>query len=146
MAGPVEDAPAPQVKLGAPPVIARRTFLRANAATARTPEAPHAGTVTYFIAPDLTGWRTNVPTDAGLTYSKLYPGSSLSYTGNGVPLQGTYLVAAAVDPLAGPGCRQHPGRWDGQPADRLLGVHILILGVGKRSLRRGSYSAGKVQK
>jgi hypothetical protein len=56
------------------------------------------GRVNYFLGNDSTRWHTDVPTYSGVTYSNLYPGISLGYSGTGWGLKGTYTVKPGADP------------------------------------------------
>jgi hypothetical protein len=56
------------------------------------------GKVNYLLGPDPSAWRTGLPMYAGVTYSGLYPGIDLAYSGDEGNLKGTYTVAAGADP------------------------------------------------
>ncbi|MEO6457434.1 MAG: SBBP repeat-containing protein, partial [Chloroflexia bacterium] len=58
------------------------------------------GRVNYLTGNEPSMWRTNLPTYAGVTYRKLYPGISLSYAGTEGLLKGTYTIAPGTDPAA----------------------------------------------
>ncbi len=54
--------------------------------------------VSYFLGNDPNAWRSNLPTYSGITYSNLYQGIDLTYSGTGSQLKGTYIVAPSADP------------------------------------------------
>jgi hypothetical protein len=58
------------------------------------------GKVNYLKGKDPAWWHTGVPTSSGITYSGLYPGVDLSYSGNDGQLKGTYTLAPGADPDA----------------------------------------------
>jgi hypothetical protein len=58
------------------------------------------GKVNYLIGNDPSKWYTDLPTHESITYSELYPGISLQYTGQGGKLKGTYTVAPGANPAA----------------------------------------------
>src|SRR5688572_14041608 len=69
-------------------------------ATANSVEsgAPLPGRVNYLIGDDTSKWLSGLPTFSDITYSALYPGIDLSYSGGSGQLKGTYTVAAGADP------------------------------------------------
>ncbi|HKP53573.1 MAG TPA: SBBP repeat-containing protein [Chloroflexia bacterium] len=56
------------------------------------------GKVNYLLGSDPSQWRTGVPTYEQITYSQIYPGVDLTYSGTGGTLKGTYLLAPGADP------------------------------------------------
>src|SRR5258705_7780545 len=54
----------------------------------------------YLTGNDRTRWRTGIATYAGISYTGLYPGVDLYYSGTGVSIKGTFVVAAGADPTA----------------------------------------------
>jgi hypothetical protein len=56
------------------------------------------GTANYFIGSDPAQWRTNVPSYAKVSYSKIYPGIDLVFYGNQGQLEYDFVVAPGADP------------------------------------------------
>jgi uncharacterized repeat protein (TIGR01451 family) len=78
--------------------VARLRFLGADSKAALTGTERLPGIVNYFIGDDRAGWRTGIPTYAGLVYRQLYPGIDLHYDGTAGRLKGTYVVAPGASP------------------------------------------------
>ena len=57
------------------------------------------GKVSYITGKDPANWHTNLPTYNGITYSALYPGTDLNYSGTNGQLKGTYTLAPGADPV-----------------------------------------------
>jgi len=82
----------------ASPAMLRLRFEGANPAAQVSGEERLMGVVNYYIGDDPAGWRTQVPTCAGIVYRELYPGIHLSYQGGERSLKGTYVLAPGADP------------------------------------------------
>ncbi len=52
----------------------------------------------YIIGNDPAEWHTDLPTYAGITYSQLYDGIDLTYSGTEGHLKSTYTIAPGADP------------------------------------------------
>ncbi len=76
----------------------RMTFVDADSGSAINPSQRLPGKANYLKGNDPSAWHTNIPTYAGITYSGLYPGIDLSYSGSGGHLKGTYYLASGADP------------------------------------------------
>ena len=77
---------------------ARVRFMGANGSPVIEGGEPLPGKTNYLKGSDPRRWLTNIPTYAEITYSELYPGVSLTYSGAGGRLKGTYTVAPGSDP------------------------------------------------
>jgi hypothetical protein len=77
---------------------ARVRFMGANRSPVIEGGEPLPGKTNYLKGSDPRRWLTNVPTYAEVTYSELYTGVRLTYSGAGGHLKGTYTVAPAADP------------------------------------------------
>jgi hypothetical protein len=73
-------------------------FVGSNPAPSLAGDTLLPGKVNYLIGDDPSDWNAGLPTYANITYSGLYPGINLAYTGTGGQLKGTYTVAPGVDP------------------------------------------------
>jgi hypothetical protein len=91
---------AQPAQAGSLQAIVRLNFLNANPDTAIRNGGELAGKVNYLYGSDPRTWRTNLPTYADITYSGLYSGVDLTYSGDGRSLKGTYTVAAGADPAS----------------------------------------------
>ena len=60
--------------------------------------APLPGKVNYYIGSDRSKWLTGLPTYGAISYSGLYPGVDLDYSGRDGRLKGTYTLAPGADP------------------------------------------------
>ena len=80
------------------PVTAHLRFLATSSESSLAPEDLLPGWTNYLQGSDPAQWHTHIPTYAGITYSKLYPGVDLEYTGAGGHLKGTYIIAPGADP------------------------------------------------
>ncbi len=78
--------------------VVRITFIGSSDHAVMAAGSPLAGRVNYFIGNDPSEWRTDLPTYREITYSGLYPGVDLKYTGEGGRLKGNYLITAGADP------------------------------------------------
>jgi hypothetical protein len=78
--------------------VLRLSFVNANPNTALTGGGLLAGKANYLLGKDPSKWRTNLPTFSNLTYSNIYPGIDLTYSGTGSQLKGTYTVGTNADP------------------------------------------------
>src|SRR5207245_11460975 len=58
------------------------------------------GSANYFIGNDPTRWRTGIPTYAEVTYSDLYPGIDLTFSGTQGRLEYSLTLAPGADPAA----------------------------------------------
>ncbi len=81
-----------------PGVTARLQFVGANPLPAMQSGDALGGKVSYFLGKDAAQWHTGLETFSGVTYSGLYGGVDLSYTGTNGTLKGTYTVAPNADP------------------------------------------------
>jgi len=81
-----------------PGVTARLQFVGANPSPAMQSGDALGGKVSYFLGKDAAQWHTGLETFSGVTYSGLYGGIDLSYTGTNGTLKGTYTVAPNADP------------------------------------------------
>src|SRR5437870_4538885 len=73
-------------------------FLGANQEACLQEEEPLPGKVNYLLGNDPSKWHTDLPTYKGIRYSSLYPGVSLTYSGEARRLKGTYTVSPGADP------------------------------------------------
>jgi hypothetical protein len=55
------------------------------------------GRVNYYRGADRSKWYTNLPTYAGISYQRLYPGINLNYETTRDGLKGTYVIAPGGD-------------------------------------------------
>jgi len=95
--GAAESGPGPRTAAPALPQTLRLQFVDTAPATlVGGHDAP--GRVNYLRGTDPRGWATDLPTYTGITYSGLYPGVDLQFTGADGQLKGTYAVAAGADP------------------------------------------------
>ncbi|HKP53774.1 MAG TPA: SBBP repeat-containing protein [Chloroflexia bacterium] len=85
----------PQTAAG---VTARLQFVGANPSPGIQSGNALGGKVSYFLGSDPAQWHTGLETFSGVTYSGLYSGVDLSYTGTNGTLKGTYKVAPNADP------------------------------------------------
>src|SRR5207245_821727 len=91
-AGSVEDT-----RLGAHDLV-RMRFLGANQEACLQEEEPLPGKVNYLLGNDPSKWHTDLPTYKGIRYSSLYPGVSLTYSGEARRLKGIYTISPGADP------------------------------------------------
>jgi N-acetylneuraminic acid mutarotase len=56
------------------------------------------GKVNYLIGKDAANWHTNLPTYGEISYTALYPGINLLYSGTGGQLKGTYTLSPNANP------------------------------------------------
>jgi hypothetical protein len=89
-------APSTQAATDGAPL--RLRFVGADPATPVQGGAALSGRVNYLMGNDPARWRTDLPTYADITYDGLYPGVTLTYSVDGRPLKGTYIVAPWTDP------------------------------------------------
>ncbi|HUS17295.1 MAG TPA: SBBP repeat-containing protein [Chloroflexia bacterium] len=85
------------------------------------------GEVNYLLGADPAQWHAHLPTYAGITYARLYPGVDLAYNGTPRQLKGTYTVAPGADP------RRIRWRYDAVcdvALDRAGNLHITPAAVG----------------
>ena len=59
---------------------------------------PLPGKVNYFLGPDPTSWRTDIPTYSKVQLDNVYPGVNLVYYGNQGQLEYDFVVAPGADP------------------------------------------------
>ncbi|HEY0071602.1 MAG TPA: hypothetical protein VGE04_16680, partial [Chloroflexia bacterium] len=85
---------------GGAPAVVRLNFLNANPDTAIRNGGELIAKVNYLYGSDPQAWRTNLPTYSDITYSGLYSGVDLTYSGDGRSLKGTYTVAPGADPAS----------------------------------------------
>lgn len=78
--------------------VTRLHFVGANRSATITGVDPLPGVANFFLGNDPAGWRTNLPTFAGIVYDDLYPGIDLHYNGHRGQLKGTYYIAPGADP------------------------------------------------
>jgi hypothetical protein len=95
--GPAAAGPGPRTAAPAPPRTLRLQFVDPAPATL-VGGHDAAGRVNYLRGADPRDWATDLPTYTGITYSGLYPGVDLQFTGAGGQLKGTYALAAGADP------------------------------------------------
>jgi len=78
--------------------VVRLQFLGANEANILMGGKEMPGKVNYIAGKDPAQWHTGVPTYGEMTYSSLYPGINLTYSGTGGQLKGTYTLAPNANP------------------------------------------------
>ena len=59
---------------------------------------PLPGKVNYFLGPDPSAWKTDIPTYAKVELDNVYPGVNLVYYGNQGQLEYDFVVAPGADP------------------------------------------------
>lgn len=80
--------------------ILKTTFVGANSNVAVKATTETEGKANYLLGNDPSGWHTNVPTFAGITYAQVYNGIDLTYSGTEGRLKSTYTVAPGADPAS----------------------------------------------
>ncbi len=78
----------------------RLQFIGSNPSTAIRQGGALPGRVSYLKGKDTAKWHTDLPTYSDVTYSDLYPGINLEYTGKDGQLKGTYTLAPGTDPAS----------------------------------------------
>jgi hypothetical protein len=114
-----------------PATSIRLQFLDSNPAAQLSSADQLPGRVSYLVGNDPAKWHTNISTYSGVTYSVLYSGVDLSYTGTAAHLKGTFSVSPGADP------RNIKWRYAGSQGIRLDGLgnlQISLDGTGELAL------------
>jgi hypothetical protein len=114
-------------------VAVDESAVRLSFAGARPTPPMHAldalpGRVNYYLGPDPSQWRTNVPTYGRVRYEAVYPGVDVVVYGNQQRLEYDFVVAPGADPR---GIRV---RVDGADAVELDGAGDLTIRRGDRTI------------
>src|SRR4051794_40012177 len=80
------------------PSLVSLRFLGANGSVSMRSGQMLPGKVNYFLGKDQANWHSNLPTFEGITYSQIYGGIDLEYSGSSGHLKGTYALSPGADP------------------------------------------------
>ncbi len=80
--------------------VARLRWIGANPEPAITGEDRQGALSNYFLGNDRRNWRANVPNDAKVRYTNLYPGIDLVFYGSEGRLEYDWVVTPGADPGA----------------------------------------------
>ena len=78
--------------------LIRMTFLGASSLQETRAFDPLPGKANYFVGPDPSQWRTDIPTYAKVQFAEVYPGVDVVYYGNQHQLEYDFVVAPGADP------------------------------------------------
>ena len=81
-----------------PASVVRMKFLGSNPTPRLKGRDELDGRSNYFIGNDPEGWRTDIPTYAGVEYSNVYPGVDVVYRGDRRRLEYDFVVAPGTNP------------------------------------------------
>jgi len=98
---PADNTSASAARLSLPTketTMVRMRLAGANQHATAIPEERQITKTNYFIGPDASGWRTNIPNYSRIRYRSVYPGTDLVYYGNQRRLEHDFIVAPNADP------------------------------------------------